>query len=110
MFEKMELIQLQRVQNRAACLVIQTKTSYRLAQQFKLRLYMYKALTKTAVIYISDELSLYEPRRPEPSPSMLRLYTLLVLDAKMYQTVILQSRGLGYVIAYRLIFAKPHPL
>ena len=71
----MDLIRLQRVQNRAdRCLVIWTKTKDHITPvlrdfhwlpvssriDFKLCLYMYKALKKTALIYISDELSLFE--------------------------------------------------
>ena len=75
---KMDLIRLQRVQNRAARLVTRTKTQDHITPvlrdlhwlpvssriDFKLCLYMYKALKKTAPIYISDELNLYEPKRP----------------------------------------------
>ena len=42
--------------------------------------------------------------------AMLDLYTLLVLDAKRCQTLILQSRGLGYGIAYWWIYDMLHPL
>ena len=116
----MDLIRLQSVQNRAVRLVTRTKTQISPMLHdlhwlpvssmidFKLCLYMYKALKKTAPIYISDELSFYEPKRPLRS-SYLGLYTLLVLDAKRCQTLILQSRGLGYGIAYQWIYAKLHP-
>ena len=87
---KMDLIRLQSVQNRAALLVTQTKTqitpmlhdlhwlpvSSRI--DFKLCLYMYKALKKTAPIYISDELSFYEPKRPLSSGYAVPLYTVSV--------------------------------
>ena len=39
---------------------------------------MYKALKKTAPIYISDELSLYEPKRPLRSSYAGPLYTVSV--------------------------------
>ena len=47
---------------------------------FKLCLYMYKykALKKTAPIYISDELNLYEPKRPLRSSYAGPLYTVSV--------------------------------
>ena len=89
---KMDLIRLQRVQNRAARLVTRTKTQYHITPvlrdlhwlpvssriDFKLCLYMYKALKKTAPIYISDELYLYEPKRPLRSSYAGPLYTVSV--------------------------------
>ena len=64
---------------------------------------MYKALKKTAPIYISDELSFYEPKRPLRSSYAGPL-------RKEVSDFDFQSRGLGYWIAYRWIYAKPHPL
>ena len=45
---------------------------------FKLCLYMYKAMKKTAPIYISDELNLHEPKRPLRSSYAGPLYTVSV--------------------------------
>ena len=117
------MIRLQRVQNRAARLVTRTKTQDHITRvlrdlhwipvssriDFQLCLYMYKALKKTVPIYISDELNLYEPKRPLRSSYAGPLYTVSV-GRKRCQTLILQSRGLSYGIAYRWIYAKLHPL
>ena len=86
------LFRLLRVQNRAACLVTQSKTQDHITPvlrdlhwlpvssriDFKLCLYIYKALKKTAPIYISDELSLYEHKRPLRSSYAGPLYTVSV--------------------------------
>ena len=120
----MDLIRLQRVQNRTARLVTRTKTQDHITPvlrdlhwlpvssriDFQLCLYMYKALKKTVPIYISDELNLYEPKRPSRSSYAGPLYTASVGRKEVSQTLILQSRGLGYGIAYRWIYAKLHPL
>ena len=105
----MDLIRLQRVQNCAARLVTRTKTQYHITPvlrdlhwipvssriDFKLCLYMYKALKKTAPIYISDELNLYEPKRPLRSSYVGPLHTFSVGRKEVSDFAFEKSRGLG---------------
>ena len=114
----MDLIWLQRVQTRAARLVTRTKTQYHITPvlrdlhwspvssriDFRFCLYMYKTLKKTAPIYISDELNLYEPKRPLRSSYAGPFYIASVgrKEVSDFDFAITWPR--------RWIYAKLHPL
>ena len=107
------LIRLQRVQNRADRLVTRTKTQDHITPVLRDLHWLpvssrisFKALKKTAPIYISDELSLYEPKRPLRSSYAGPLYTVSVGRKEVSPSVMTIKKRLKTYLFKRQYYSR----